>query len=34
MSRPTLSSQEVARRGKDLYQKSIRAKVETQENCY
>ncbi|MEH1855848.1 MAG: hypothetical protein V7L11_30255 [Nostoc sp.] len=32
MSHPTLSSQEVARRGNDLYQKSIRAKVETQEN--
>ncbi len=32
MSHPTLSSQEVARRGKELYQKSIRAKVETQEN--
>ncbi|MEH2080639.1 MAG: hypothetical protein V7K89_11705 [Nostoc sp.] len=32
MSHPTLSSQEVARCGKELYQKSIRAKVETQEN--
>ncbi|MEH2133932.1 MAG: hypothetical protein V7K86_25635 [Nostoc sp.] len=31
-SHPTLSSQEVARRGKELYQRSIRAKVETQEN--
>ena len=32
MSHPTLSSQEVARRGKELYQKSIRAKVEREEN--
>ncbi len=32
MSRPTLSSQEVARRGKELYERSIRAKVETEEN--
>ncbi|MBD2498927.1 hypothetical protein [Nostoc sp. FACHB-280] len=32
MSHPTLSNQEVARRGKELYEKSIRAKVETQEN--
>ncbi|PHJ63258.1 hypothetical protein VF14_31500 [Nostoc linckia z18] len=32
MSHPTLSSQEVAQRGKELYQTSIRAKVETQEN--
>lgn len=32
MSHPTLSSQKVARRGKELYQRSIRAKVETQEN--
>lgn len=29
ISHPTLSSQEVARRGKELYQKSIGAKVET-----
>ena len=28
----SLSSQEVARSGKELYQRSIRAKVETQEN--
>ncbi|BAY75698.1 hypothetical protein NIES25_21450 [Nostoc linckia NIES-25] len=32
MSHPTLSSQEIARRGKELYQTSIRAKVETKEN--
>jgi hypothetical protein len=32
MPYPTLSSQEIARRGKELYQKSIRAKVETQKN--
>ncbi|MEH2414014.1 hypothetical protein [Nostoc sp.] len=32
MSHPTLSSQEIARRGKELYQKSIGAKVKTQEN--
>jgi hypothetical protein len=28
----TLSSQEIARRGKELYDRSIRAKVETEEN--
>ncbi len=32
MSHPTLSSQEVARRGKELYERSIRTKVETEEN--
>ncbi|MGF1987992.1 MAG: hypothetical protein RMY62_009030 [Nostoc sp. ZfuVER08] len=32
MSDSTLSSQEVARLGKELYVKSIRGKVETQEN--
>ncbi|AFY41452.1 hypothetical protein [Nostoc sp. PCC 7107] len=32
MSHPTLSNQEVSRRGKELYEKSIRATVETQEN--
>ncbi len=29
---PTISSQEIARRGKELYQRTIRAKVETEEN--
>lgn len=28
----TLSSEEIARRGKELYERSIRAKVETEEN--
>jgi hypothetical protein len=28
----TLSSQEIARRGKELYERSIRDKVETEEN--
>lgn len=32
MSYPILSNQEVARRGKELYQRSIRSKVETEEN--
>jgi hypothetical protein len=32
MSHPMLSTQEVARCGKELYQRSIRAKVEIQEN--
>ncbi|MBH8572592.1 hypothetical protein I8752_06105 [Nostocaceae cyanobacterium CENA369] len=32
MSHPTLSSQEIARRGKELYEKRIRAEVETGEN--
>jgi methanogenic corrinoid protein MtbC1 len=32
MPYPTLSSQEIARRGKELYESSIRAKVETEEN--
>jgi methanogenic corrinoid protein MtbC1 len=32
MSYSTLSSQEIARRGKELYERSIRAKVETEEN--
>lgn len=32
MPYPTLSSQEIARRGKELYERSIRAKVETEEN--
>jgi hypothetical protein len=32
MPHPKLSTKEIARRGKDLYEKSIRAKVETAEN--
>ncbi|KYC38646.1 hypothetical protein WA1_36330 [Scytonema hofmannii PCC 7110] len=32
MSYLLLSSQEIARRGKELYQRSIRTKVETEEN--
>ncbi|MBD6617417.1 hypothetical protein FNW02_16670 [Komarekiella sp. 'clone 1'] len=32
MSHPTLSSQEMSWRGKELYKRSIRAKVETEEN--
>ena len=32
MGRSTLTSEDVARRGKDLYQQSIREKVETPEN--
>jgi methanogenic corrinoid protein MtbC1 len=32
MPYPTLSRQEIARRGKELYERSIRAKVETEKN--
>ncbi|GAA6618546.1 hypothetical protein [Scytonema sp. NUACC26] len=32
MSYPILSRQEIVRRGKELYERSIRAKVETEEN--
>lgn len=32
MAHPRFSSEEIARRGKELYEKSIRAKVETEEN--
>jgi hypothetical protein len=32
MAHPHFSSEEIARRGQELYEKSIRAKVETEEN--
>jgi hypothetical protein len=32
MGHPRFSSEEIAQRGKELYQKSIRPKVETEEN--
>ncbi|MFM7426918.1 MAG: hypothetical protein ACKO7W_18285, partial [Elainella sp.] len=32
MSYPALSRQEIARRGKELYERNIRAKVETADN--
>ncbi|HZP81946.1 MAG TPA: hypothetical protein VFB21_09935 [Chthonomonadaceae bacterium] len=32
MPHPRFSSEEIARRGQELYEKSIRAKVETEEN--
>ena len=32
MSHPYLSSEEIARRGKEVYERSIRSQVETEEN--
>jgi hypothetical protein len=32
MSYPTMTSEEIARRGKEWYEKTIRAQVETEEN--
>jgi hypothetical protein len=32
MSHPDLSSEEIARRGKEVYERSIRSQVETEEN--